>query len=258
MIVGDKRRSAGLRVRQTRENPVPILDNFPSGQSHLNAELLPEKIARVLVDAILSGRIESGAQLIEADLQQYFGISRTPLREAFRELERQGFVESIPRRGTFVKKIEERDVREVYLVRVNLEGMAARLAHENMTPERLQELRYELDGMEDGARNRDTRKYMKHHDAYHDTFIRQSENRVLIDMLDTLRRQTNWHRFYFSYHDSHFTAALNSHRHIHETFADSALTGKQVEEIISMHVLDGFVRFQQHIHETRKDNSKRQ
>lgn len=219
-------------------------------QIHFSSELLPEKIARVLVDAIVNGAIESGTQLVEADLQRYFGISRTPLREAFLELERQGFVESFPRRGTFVKKIEPRDVEEVYLVRVNLEGMAGRLAHENMTPERLGVLQHELDGMQEGAQKRDVRMYMKHHDAYHDMFILQSENRILIDVLDRLRRQTNWHRFYFSYHDSHFAAALASHRHIQDAFSTADLTGDEIEGIIRMHIIKGFRRFQQHIRES--------
>lgn len=230
-----------------------MLEKFPLNQSNFTSELLPEKVVRVLVDAIISGSIEGGEQLIEGDLQQYFGISKTPLREAFRELERQGFVESFPRRGTFVKKIEVRDAEEVYLVRVNLEGMAGRLAYENMTPDRLQELQYELDGMEEGAKKRDSRMYMQHHDAYHDTFIRQSENHILIEILEKLRKQTNWHRFYFSYHDSHFAAALNSHRHIHETFGTAGLTGDEVERILRMHILEGFKRFRQHVLSFPKD-----
>ena len=224
-----------------------LLEKFPLNQANFTSELLPEKVSRVLVEAIVSGSIKGGEQLVEGDLQQYFGISKTPLREAFRELERQGFVESFPRRGTFVKKIEIRDAEEVYLVRINLEGMAARLAYENMTPERLRELQIELEGMEEGAKKRDSHMYMQHHNAYHDTFIRQSENHILIEILEKLRKQTNWHRFYFSYHDSHFTAALKSHRHIHETFGTAELTGNNVEKIVRMHVLDGFKRFQQHI-----------
>jgi DNA-binding GntR family transcriptional regulator len=138
----------------------------------------------------------------------------------------------------------------VYLVRVNLEGMARRLAYENMTPERLRKLQCEPDGMEEGARIRDSRVYMQHHDAYHDTFIQQSENRILIEILEKLRRQTNWHRFYFSYHDSHFAAALNSHRHIQETFGTVGLAGDEVEGIVRMHILEGFKQFRQHVQKT--------
>lgn len=229
-----------------------LLDNHSLDLNNFHAELLPEKIVRILVEAIVSGQIEGGVQLVEADLQRHFGISRTPLRDAFRELERQGFVESIPRRGTFVKKINERDVEEVYLLRVNLEGMAARLAHKNMTPARLHLLRVELDAMEQGAADQDMRMYMKHHDGYHDTFIRQSENRTLIEILEKLRRQTNWHRFYFSYHGSHFAAALDSHQDIHKILSDATLTEEQVERAVGKHILNGFLRFQQHIRENRK------
>ena len=230
-----------------------LLEKFHLNQSDFTSELLHEKVVRVLVDAIVSGKLEGGQQLVEVDLQQYFGISKTPLREAFRELEQQGFVESFPRRGSFVRKIEARDAEEVYLVRVNLEGMAGRLAYENMTPECLQELQCELDGMEEGAKKRDSRAYLKHHDTYHNKFIQQGNNRTLIEILERLRRQTNWHRFYFSYHDSHFGAALNSHRHIHEMFNTVGLGGDKVESIIRMHILEGFNRFKQHISSLQKE-----
>ncbi len=63
-----------------------------------------EQISIILTDSIIEGDLKGEEQLIEAKLQEQFGISKSPLREAFRVLEKNGFVEIIPRRGTFVRK----------------------------------------------------------------------------------------------------------------------------------------------------------
>ena len=90
--------------------------------------LILEQVIERLTDEIIKGKIQTGSQLVEIDLQKRFGISRTPLREAFRELERLGFVTIIPRRGAFVKKLTRQEVIDIYEMRSVLEGLAARLA----------------------------------------------------------------------------------------------------------------------------------
>ena len=65
---------------------------------------LVEQISIILTDTIIEGVLKGGEQLIEAKLQEQFGISKSPIREAFRVLEKNGFVEIIPRRGTFQKR----------------------------------------------------------------------------------------------------------------------------------------------------------
>lgn len=70
--------------------------------------VLVERVSRILTEAIVEGALTGGDQLIEADLKEQFGISRPPLREAFRDLGKKGLVEIKPRKGTFVKKITRR------------------------------------------------------------------------------------------------------------------------------------------------------
>lgn len=213
----------------------------------LRVQLLPEQITKVLSDAIISGRIKGGAQLIEADLQQRFGISRTPLREAFRDLEKKGFVEILPRRGAFVKTVSKKDAEEVYLVRVNLEAMAARLAFNRMTPKCLSALEAELKGMEAAWLAQETDRYLGHHDNYHDILIRHSDNAVLVEILEKLRTHTNWHRFYFTFHETDFEAALNTHRCFQEVLSDPTVSEKRVEKIFREHILAGLRRFKRHL-----------
>ena len=73
--------------------------------------VLGEQVSRILTEAILEGVLNGGDQLIEAELQSQFGISRSPLREAFRDLEKKGLVVIIPRKGTYVKQVSRKDIQ---------------------------------------------------------------------------------------------------------------------------------------------------
>jgi len=101
---------------------------------------LVDQICRALRDNILSGRLKGGQQLLEDQIKNEYGISRTPLREAFRVLEKEGLVEIVPRKGTFVKGITRQDIEAHFPIRAILEGLAARLACSNLTQEDLSEM----------------------------------------------------------------------------------------------------------------------
>lgn len=89
---------------------------------------------------ILTGVYEQGAELKEATLGAKLGVSRTPVREALRQLELEGLVEIIPNRGARVTGISEKDIGDIYLMRSKLEGLSARLAAENIKDEDLAEM----------------------------------------------------------------------------------------------------------------------
>ena len=82
----------------------------------------------VLRGAILSGQLAPGARIVEADIARQMAISRSPVREAVRKLEREGLVEYVPRRGTVVVGLSRDDVEDAYSLRAHLEAYAARLA----------------------------------------------------------------------------------------------------------------------------------
>ncbi len=89
---------------------------------------LKDKAYHAIKAAILSLKLKPGDPLVESDLAQQLGISKTPVRDALLELEREGFVTKVPFKGTYVTEITLKDVREVFQVRAVLEGLAARLA----------------------------------------------------------------------------------------------------------------------------------
>ena len=93
-----------------------------------------------LKQIILEGQVAPGKKLKEGDLAEALGISRTPVREAINRLEKEGLVEIFPQRGAFVVEFTEKDVFELFLIRENLEGLAARLAAEKISESSLAKL----------------------------------------------------------------------------------------------------------------------
>ena len=82
-------------------------------------ELVYEELKRLIID----GEIEAGERIVETDYAQKFQISRTPIREAIRMLELEGFIESQPKGGVIVKEIGKEDIEEIYRIRIALEGI---------------------------------------------------------------------------------------------------------------------------------------
>ena len=72
--------------------------------------------------------MKGGERLVENELRRSLGVSRAPIRESFRILERDGFITRVPRKGTFVRKITKKDIEENFPIRASLESLAAKLA----------------------------------------------------------------------------------------------------------------------------------
>src|SRR3954447_22937229 len=94
---------------------------------------LRERILETIRDAILTGTLRPGEKVAEPELAERFGISRTPIREAFRQLESEGYLTVIPRKGAVVVSFSEKDIEEFYAIKSILEGYAAKRACDKMT-----------------------------------------------------------------------------------------------------------------------------
>ncbi len=98
------------------------------------------RVFNKLREDILSGKYEEHEELKEVAIGEELGVSRTPVREAFRQLELEGLIQIVPNKGAYVTGITAKDVKDIYMIRSSLEGMCARLATENITTEQLEEL----------------------------------------------------------------------------------------------------------------------
>jgi DNA-binding GntR family transcriptional regulator len=199
-------------------------------------DVLAEQISRILTDAILEGVLKSGDKLVEAELQKEFGISRSPLREAFRDLEKKGLVVIVPRKGTFVRSITKKDIEENFPVRATLEGLAAKEAFLKMTDRDRADLNDALVQMDRAVRNQDTKLYWEHHLIFHQIFIRASGNSILINTLQTLRMHHIWYRFSYQYYQEDLKKNLSLHEHIFRLFNDPESDPQEVAAVVQQHI----------------------
>ena len=101
---------------------------------------LSAKVFRKLREDILSGKYQPEEELKEQVIADELGVSRTPVREALRQLELERLIRIVPNRGAFVEGITTKDVKDIYQIRMLLEGLCANWAAQNVTEEQLQEL----------------------------------------------------------------------------------------------------------------------
>lgn len=150
-----------------------------------------EDVLAALREAILDGSIPAGASLVEVDLAARFELSRGPIRDALRELAREGLVVSLPRRGTVVSTISFSDIQEVYEIREGLEMTAARLAIERSSDDALRALRDRIRALEDAwARNADYPESLAFDLAFHRDLVATAANSRLLALYDQMLVQT--------------------------------------------------------------------
>src|SRR5262244_3321212 len=125
-------------------------------------------------------------RLDERRLASDLGISRTPVREAMAQLEREGFVRSVPRRGIYVVRKTKAEVIELITAWAALESMAARLITQNASDEEIAKLRGMFATFENGRLRANLDEYSEVNIEFHQTIIRMSRNRVLIDLAANL------------------------------------------------------------------------
>ena len=211
--------------------------------------VLGEQVSHILMEAILEGVLRGGDQLVEAELQKQFGISRSPLREAFRDLEKKGLVVIIPRKGTYVKQVNRKDIEDNFPVRAVLEGLAAREAHPNMIDQIIEALSRALDKMEAAVGISDTKAYWRSHLEFHDIFIKTSHNEVLINILKTLRMHSLWYRFSYQYYQEDLQRSLAVHQTIFDLFRNRNTDRNDVGNLVQKHIQTAFQRFMDYLDE---------
>ena len=171
--------SSAQAVQAPRLALAPI-DSSPSFKNQAYAGL------KNLIVSMDVYRNREDIRLDERKLAADFGVSRTPVREALAQLEREGFVRSVPRRGIYVVRKTKREVIEMITAWAGLEGMAARLATKNATEDEIAGLRRMFTTFEGGEVQAQLDEYSEVNIEFHQTIIRMSHNRVLIDMAENL------------------------------------------------------------------------
>jgi DNA-binding GntR family transcriptional regulator len=150
---------------------------------------LREIIFTTLREAIIMGELKPGERLMEVQLAQKMGVSRTPVREAIRKLELEGFVNMIPRKGAHVAKLSVKDIMDVLEVRASLDGLATSLAAERITENELKEMKHIQSQFDNYVEKDNLQGIIKKDVEFHDVIYKASKNDKLIQISNNLREQ---------------------------------------------------------------------
>jgi DNA-binding GntR family transcriptional regulator len=145
-----------------------------------------ETAYKYLYDMIISYRIPPGDAIVEQDISDTLGISRTPVREALKMLEAEGLVRHIPLRGTIVTEISTQDVEEIFNLRETLEVLALQVAIHEITDAELAEVEMALNSLSSDSAPED---FYESDRKLHDVIVRNGRNRRLMHFLNTINSQ---------------------------------------------------------------------
>lgn len=187
-----------------------------------------------LREAIINGSLRPGQSLVVTELAEQMGLSRMPIREAMKRLEAEGFVTVTPHKVAVVTGLSPEDVAEVFIIRESLEGMAARLASQRITPENLASLRERVAQMEAEMRSGDYPMYGRLNRGFHRYICHLSGNKRLVSLLNEIWDANDRFRALFVMVPRRVAASLDEHQEILEVLA--AREPDRAEEIMRRHV----------------------
>lgn len=181
-------------------------------------EYLPlrDLVFNTLRQAILKGELKPGERLMEIQLAEKLGVSRTPIREAIRKLELEGLVLMIPRRGAEVAKISHKSLQDVLEVRGALEALATDLACQRITEEEVEDLRKAQNNFKKAVESGTEMQIAEADEAYHDIIYNASNNKRLVQMINNLREQMYRYRLEYIKDEAQRGILIDEHEKILE------------------------------------------
>ncbi|PIE01733.1 MAG: GntR family transcriptional regulator [Thiothrix nivea] len=198
---------------------------------------LADKASTRLTEAIVTGELEQGQKLSEADLATRYGISRGPLREAIRQLEGMRLVKRVPHAGARVIRLDNSAMANLYRVREALEGMACRMAAEQMSAGEVSTLYRLLDAHEEQIEETDGESYFQRQGDFdfHYHIALGSRNQMLTDLLiGELYQLLRMCRYQTSHLRNRTRLALKQHRQITDALAER--DGDLAELLMRRHI----------------------
>lgn len=195
---------------------------------------LREIVFETIRNAILSGSLKPGERLMEVQMAESLGVSRTPVREAIRKLELEGLVIMLPRKGAFVADLSVKDLTEVLEIRAALEGLAAGLASIRIDQDELEELEIAALKFHKAIESEDVEELIHEDIEFHETIFKASRNERLIQLNNNLREQVE--RFREIYHKKANKSKETSKEHYEIVEAISNRDVDKAEKLARRHI----------------------
>jgi DNA-binding GntR family transcriptional regulator len=183
---------------------------------------------------IIKGSLKPGTKLSEGKIAEQMGVSRTPVREAIRELAAEGFVKISPNQGVVISNISIEDIQEVLQIRSVLEGLAARLAATKITREKIKELESFNKNMEKFISKDDILNFIKESEKFHVLILDICGNNRLVQIRKNLDDQIHRYRSISLNVPRRPKYALEEHKKITEALKQGDLT--KADELSKMHI----------------------
>jgi DNA-binding GntR family transcriptional regulator len=188
-------------------------------ETHIKQKSLVDYIIQDLEDKINGSILKPGERIVEETLCKAFGVSRSPVREALRTLESQGYVVREPRKGVSVSRVTEKEIEDTYRIRANLESLAVYLAVKKQDPKVLQKLnKINRKMIELADEGKVSGVYFSLNLKFHKTLVGACDNKRLIQMIDTFVKQTKRYRLQILSIPGRIEASLKNHEMIVRSF----------------------------------------
>lgn len=200
----------------------------------VNHGSLGNKIFVLLRDRILNDEYENGQKLNELALANELKISRTPIREALKQLELEGLVESIPNKGVYVKGFSPRDIDDMFEIRLSLEGLAIQLAIERMDEEHLVRIKDVFELMEFYTAKKDQEKINDLNILYHETIYQATQSTYFEQLLKDVHYYVSVTSRHSITRPERLESALEEHRAILDTIIEG--DKDKAKETIQKHI----------------------
>lgn len=175
-----KRYKRGVELLKVRSVTPVRVDKYKS---------LREVVFEAMREAILTQVLKPGERLMEVQLAEEMGVSRTPVREAIKKLESEGFVVMVPRKGAYVAELSPIDMQELYEIRSGLEILACALAAERATQEEIEEMQNFLNQATEHFASENITGIVKYDIGFHGLIYQATRNERLIAVLNNISQQ---------------------------------------------------------------------
>ncbi|QSO54000.1 GntR family transcriptional regulator [Alicyclobacillus curvatus] len=205
-------------------------------QGEFKNRTLAEQVREMIQNAIVDGKLKPGQAITEMEISEMLDMSRTPVREAFRLLTAQGFLNIVPRKGVFVSKLSLDELEDMYAVRIELEAMAMRLAvnlHAEAVVGRLTE---NLSIQEECVAAKDVGRYIQENIRFHEVFSDLCGNSYLRTLIENIETSTLRYRaFSLRTLPGRMDASHRDHEFIRDFIRDGKLA--IAEQVLRDHIL---------------------
>lgn len=193
------------------------------------------RVFQSIRDDILKGKYSEKEELREATLGKELGVSRTPVREALRQLELEGLVEIVPNKGAYVTGISQKDVHDIYMIRSMLEGLCVRWAAEHITPEQMEALEEVILLAEYHVEKGHTAQMTELDGKFHQILYDACESRILEHVLSDFHKYVQLTRRKSVKTEDRARKSIEEHREMLE--AIRAKDVERAERLANVHIM---------------------